>query len=184
MAGDCMSVGTYFREEDYASAWRRLLAVLVDIPVLLVLTVAVWTALYPLLSEIAADAAFLPITVLLSFVYLVILKRSRLRTLGYRLADVRIVDLRGGVPSIGAMTLRLIFAVFGPLNGLFDLVWIPGDPRRQALRDKFAHTYVVRADAESVGTAAIEYRHYFALGWTFLFREVGHVAHLPPPAPA
>ena len=85
------------------------------------------------------------------------------------------------MPSVASLTLRLTFAVFGPFNILLDLLWIPGDPHRQALRDKFAHTYVVRSHAEPAGSAPIKFRPCFILGWSFLFQEVDSAAQVPPP---
>ena len=43
---------------------------------------------------------------------------------------------------------------------------------RQAIRDKFAGTYVVRLDATPAGSAPIRVRTYMFWGMTFLFREV------------
>jgi hypothetical protein len=60
----------------------------------------------------------------------------------------------------------------GPLNFLIDLMWLTGDANRQAIRDKFAGTYVVRQDAMPAGTGPILVRTYMFWGMTFLFREV------------
>ena len=109
---------------------------------------------------------------IVGFGYFVLLKRSRFRTLGYRLLRARIVNLQGSRPSIYALTIRLLFAVLGPLNFLLDLMWIPGDRYRQALRDKFAHTYVIRDRAEPVARGGIIYTSYHVLGMAFIFPEV------------
>lgn len=34
-------------------------------------------------------------------------------------------------------------------------LWIPSDPWRQSLRDKLAHTYVVKVGAEPAGRARV-----------------------------
>ena len=177
-----MSEGFYYRTQDYVGVWRRLLVVFVDIAVVLGLIVAAGIALYTLLPERFGVALQLPVAAGLSFLYLVLLKRSRLRTIGYRLAGVRVVDFHGGMPSVASLTLRLTFAVFGPFNILLDLLWIPGDPHRQALRDKFAHTYVVRSQAEPAGSAPIELRPCFILGCSFLFQEVDFAVQVPTPS--
>jgi uncharacterized RDD family membrane protein YckC len=106
------------------------------------------------------------------FVYFVLLKRSRIGTVGYALAGARIVNLRGERPGIAALTVRLLFVVAGPLNFLVDLLWISSDQNRQALRDKFAHTYVIRATAIPIGTGRVVYRTYTVFGATMLFQEV------------
>lgn len=153
-----------------------MLADLVDIPALLVLIVATWIALGALFPDRVGVAAQFLVAAVLTFLYLAPLKRSRFRTLGYRLTGVRIVDVRGCVPSLASLTLRLGFVMFGPLNPLLDLLWIPSDRHRQALRDKFAHTYVVRVRAKPAGSAPIKFCPYFAFGWSFLFQEVDSAA--------
>jgi len=104
--------------------------------------------------------------------YFVIVKRSRFHTVGYRLGRVRIVDVRGQPPSQRALTLRLLFAVLGPFNIVLDLLWIPSDPYKQSLRDKVAHTYVVKASAPPAGPARVVYRNYYMMGMSFVFQEI------------
>jgi uncharacterized RDD family membrane protein YckC len=106
------------------------------------------------------------------FAYFVLLKRSTFRTLGYRAAGAQIVNLQGGRPTIPSLLARLFFAFVGPLNCLIDLFWLTGDANCQAIRDKFAGTYVVRQHASPAGTGAIVVRTYMFWGMTFLFREV------------
>lgn len=55
---------------------------------------------------------------------------------------------------------------------LIDVIWLTNDERRQALRDKFAHTYVIRSGAVPLGHGAIVYTPYTILGTNFLFAEV------------
>jgi hypothetical protein len=58
------------------------------------------------------------------------------------------------------------------LNFLFDAFWLTGDENRQALRDKFASTYVISQDALPAGWGRVRYRNYTFWGMTFMFREV------------
>ncbi len=69
------------------------------------------------------------------------------------------------------MTLRLGFMTLGPLNYFIDLAFLSSDTHRQALRDKFAQTYVVRKRAQPVGTAVVLYRYYEICCYHFLVRE-------------
>ncbi len=62
--------------------------------------------------------------------------------------------------------------VFGPINYLFDLVWMWNESQRQALRDKFTDTAVVKKCAVPIGTGKVIHRCYHILGYNFLFREV------------
>jgi hypothetical protein len=56
----------------------------------------------------------------LSYLYLVC-KRSRVRTLGYRLGRVRIVGIHGDSPSSRRVTLRLVLALMGAYSPMFGL---------------------------------------------------------------
>ena len=104
--------------------------------------------------------------------YFVIVKHSRFHTVGYRLGRVRIVDAYGQTPSRRALSLRLLFAVFGPINIILDILWIPTDPCKQSLRDKLAHTYVVKASAHPAGPARVVYRNYYIMGMSLVFQEL------------
>ena len=75
--------------------------------------------------------------------------------------------------------------VLGPANFLVDLLWISSDPSKQALRDKIAHTYVIRKNAVPAGTGQVVYRTYMLFGWTLLSAEVRpDVTGVPVPATA
>jgi uncharacterized RDD family membrane protein YckC len=173
--------GVYFRLEDYASVWRRLLVDLIDALVVsivcFILTLALW-AIFPL-NKMTLNLTLAAIVVV-AFYYLVVLKRSSIRTIGYRVGGVRIVGLDGKIASVPALTLRLLFAPLGPLNWFVDLAWISSDTHRQSLRDKLAHTYVVMANAQPAGTDRILYRYYDILGYSFLFQEVDVGTKLEP----
>jgi len=111
-------------------------------------------------------------SIVLGFVYLVLFKRSPLRTLGHMLGGVRIVNLQGGRPSLWALTMRALFVFIGPLNVFLDIVWVTGDEHRQALRDKWAHTYVIRNRAVPAGQGTVTWKRYTILGMNFLFQEI------------
>lgn len=77
------------------------------------------------------------------FCYFVVLKRTKAGTVGYLVYGVRILGLDGRPARLRSLMFRTLFAVLGPLAGI-ESVWIASDPHRQALRDKFAQTYVLR----------------------------------------
>lgn len=166
--------GVYYDLDDYVGAWRR---VLIDISDVIVAVVLCCLVLLPLLFLLPEDEhvwtqAFFFVCSAVWFVYFVILKRSRFRTLGYVIGGARIVNLQGNRPSVVSLIIRLLFALIGPFNFVVDLLWVGCDSYRQALRDKFAHTYVIRNDAQPAGHGRIEYANYTILGFNFLFREV------------
>jgi uncharacterized RDD family membrane protein YckC len=165
--------GVYFRREDYASFWVRVLVDLIDLLAFGVLSVALTIpvlAIFPVNKSILN--AVMLILVAVALFYFVILTRSRFRTLGYRVGRVRIVGLDNLVPSYGSLLLRLSFGMLGPLNWLLDLIWLSNDANRQALRDKFARTYVIKANAQPAGYGRILFCHYSISTYNFLFQEV------------
>ena len=165
--------GVYFRREDYASFWLRVLVDVIDLlifgAICLMLTLPVM--LIFTLSKSSLNLILL-IVATVAVSYFVVLKRSRFRTLGYRAGRIRIVGLDGRVPSYLSLILRLTFAMLGPLNWLVDLTWLSNDNNRQALRDKFADTYVIKVDAQPAGQGRITLRHYDIFFYNCLFREV------------
>jgi hypothetical protein len=85
---------------------------------------------------------------------------------------VRIVGTDGRIASWTALSIRLCFALLGPANWLLDLIWLSGDKHRQSLRDKFAHTYVVKTQAQPAGDGKVVSRTYEICGYNFLFQEI------------
>ncbi|HEV7243012.1 MAG TPA: RDD family protein [Thermoanaerobaculia bacterium] len=177
------NVGVIYATKDYLGVGKRLLIDVVDTMVatvasslLTLLLIMIWP------WESTGGLAVLLLLSSIWFAYFVLLKRSRFRTLGYRLAGAKIVNLQGETPSIGSLLIRLLFVVGGPANVVFDLFWIPSDENRQAIRDKFAHTYVVRTAALPTGSGPLVYRTYNMLGTTFYFLEIRRdvAAKVPP----
>jgi|SRR5712691_6870931 len=165
--------GLYFRREDYATFWRRSLIVVIDALVVGAVCSALFVALWATFPfrEMLGEL-ILATCVVAAFCYFVVLKRSKVGTLGYRVGGVRIVGLDGQTPSFFSLTQRLLFAPMGPVMWFLDLIWLSGDTHRQALRDKFAETYVIKRNAEPVGRGRLVYRYYEILGYNFLFREI------------
>ena len=173
MESSDISEGVYYNREAYAGFWLRLMVDVIDISAIMSISI-VFTILF--MKVLTPSEQFIPVLFVLWaglwFIYFVLLKRSNFGTLGYKLCRVRIVNLRGERPSILALTFRLIFAAIGPLNMLFDLIWLSGDENRQALRDKFAQTYVVKKNATPIGTGKITYCDFDLWSWRVMFREV------------
>lgn len=166
-------MGVYYAPSDYLGTGKRLLIDVVDVFAAIILSLlATAIGFFVVTTEESNELVVLTAWFVVWFAYFVLLKRSRFRTLGYVMARARIVNLQGERPSISSLTIRFLFAMFGPLNLLFDLFWIPSDPARQALRDKFAHTYVIRGDASPAGSGVVTYAPYTILGGSFIFQEV------------
>jgi uncharacterized RDD family membrane protein YckC len=166
----------WYFPSDYAGFWRRLAIELADAVAIVVLLLGITAAVILLHPAERPDDRILSMLwggwLACIYGYFVILKRSRFSTVGYRLARVRIVDPYGRPPGLGALALRLSFGLVGPINILLDMLWIPADRHKQSLRDKLAHTYVVKAGAEPAGTARVVLRTYYIMGMSFVFRDV------------
>ncbi len=178
--------GVYYKIEDYGSLLRRFLAIAVDLVVLILLALVIawiWSFFaeapdldpaleYGWLSMAFITPGYFWCCLLISYIYMTVVKASKLRTVGYRITGLRVVNLHGVRPSIFQMTWRFILLAFGPIDLIVDLIWLGGDDNRQTIRDKIAATYVVRPDAIPIGAGAITRRSYFLLSWSFIFQEV------------
>jgi uncharacterized RDD family membrane protein YckC len=131
----------------------------------------------------ASGKSVLAVSAIIFFCYFVLLKRSKGGSVGYRLGGVRIVGLDGQPAGLLPLTVRLLFMVLGPVNYPLDLACLSCDTHRQALRDKFTDTFVVKKRAEPAGSGKVIHRFYLILGYNFLFREVEEVDK-PSPARA
>ena len=165
--------GVYYAVEDYASLSRRLVIMVVDATVLFVVLVCTLVSyLATAEGSRVAFRAYALAYVFLCFLYLAVLARSRVGTLGYALASVRVVNLVGERPSLAAMAYRALFGAMGPFNAVLDVLWLGGDTHRQALRDKLAGTYVVRRGAQPAGRGRQNRVVVSVFGYTFMVREV------------
>ena len=173
--------GVVFERKSYAGLGRRTTAIVVDVLVLWVAWIAIAYTWYYLLRRGEAPLLESWLSwVVVCAVYLTVLKASRVRTIGYRIAGLRLVDWQGEQPRIRRMLLRLVLCVmplsnFGTsaiLNGVIDFFWLTADPHRQTLRDKLAGTYVVRSHAQPAGSATRTSMRYSLLGLTVILLEL------------
>ncbi len=193
--------GVYHKIEDYGSLLRRLLAIAADLVLLILLSLLIawiWSFFaeapeldsafkYGWLSMAFISPGYFWCCLFVSYIYMTVVKASKLRTVGYRITGLRVVNLHGMRPSIFQMTWRFILLAYGPIDLIADLIWLGGDDNRQTIRDKIAATYVIRPDAVPIGTGTVIRRNNFLLGWSFIFQEVKRnqiKAGTQQPAPA
>ena len=157
--------GVIYADHDQLSLIKRYVIVAVDSAVLVVLGV-----LFALLPFDTNYMIMAWLTII--FLYLVVLKHSRIRTLGYRIMRARIVDLHGNPPSYVRMIVRLCVVQMSVGNPLFDFFW-SSERNQRTMRDKIAGTYVIRANAQVLGRGPIRTAYFFVLGYSIFFREVG-----------
>ncbi len=164
--------GVYFAANDYIGLWPRIVIRLVDTIVLLLIS---WILAFIWLIFVGEYNAVFGLIVAFSFwLYVVPLKRSRIRTIGYRLVRAKHVTLQGQRPSLMMLTFRSLLWLFWPCNFVFDLVWCGIDDDRQTLRDRFANMCLVRNNAEPIGTGEVHLAYFFAWGYRLKFPRVVH----------
>ena len=165
--------GAYYESDDYAGFMRRIGVLVIDTIVILIAGVLLWIPLltisWNLNQTFEPSGLFFLLWAVLIWVYLVPLKRSRLRTIGYRLFGLMIVTTRGERPSLFTMTFRMLMWLFGPFNFVLDLIWLGADTEGQSLRDCYAGTYVLRNGAEPIGFAPVHLTRYNGAGLTLAY---------------
>jgi uncharacterized RDD family membrane protein YckC len=140
-----------YHPSDYAGFWRRAAIAVVDLTVLVVADVAAFIGLAATLSFMSMPSILLPLAACLAidYLYLTVVKGSRFRTLGYRMARCRVVSISGEQASLAQMSLRLAVAIL--VNPLENLISVANGRHRQAVSDEVAGTLVVRTGAAPVG---------------------------------
>jgi len=165
-----------YRREDYVGALRHLLIFAVDSCVLffllflLTLIAIPFPDLHPMLFVV------LP-WLILCWVYLAVLKPSRFRSIGYWIADARIITIDGKPPSPWRMTMRLLwtsmyFFPYLTINIFTDLLWTTMNHERQMLRDLMAETRLIRNGAKPIGVGRVSRCLFTGLGLTLFYARV------------
>lgn len=167
--------GVIYRSQDYIGVIKRIVIDFIDVLFATFLSICITWSLAVSFALDDPVGVVLGVWIVVWITYFVVLKGSRWRTVGYLVVGAKIVDYSGRRPSRLALLVRLLFIVLGPVNFFVDLLWIPSDATRQALRDKFAHTFVVRQNASPSEVGRVVYRTYTVFGATFLFAEVAQI---------
>lgn len=168
--------GVYYNMDDYAGVMRRLAVQLIDTLVLMAISISLAVIVFAISWSVSPTYNPILLFCLLWAaslrLYLVPLKRSRFRTVAYRLLGLMIVTTRGERPSLWIMTCRLLMWMFGPFNFLLDLIWLGADTESQSLRDCYLGTYVVRNGATPIGYGPMHLTRYNGAGLTLAYPRV------------
>lgn len=167
-----LGCGVYFKPSDYIGLGPRILIFLVDAVVLLLLIGGLSWVWFSYFEEIGK--AYVALVLLVAWHYQVVLKRSKFRTIGYRLVGVKLVTLRGKRPSLFMLTFRELLWLFGPCNFLFDLIWCGVDVDKQTMRDRFSEICLVRNSAQPAGEGEIHLAYFTAMGYALQYPHVVH----------
>ena len=93
---DSLGEGVYYAEQDHAGFVRRLVVIAVDSSMLLLVAFALLTYLPIMMSDDSdPNPAFWILWPLSAWFYLAVVKQSPLRTVGYRVTGLKIVNLKG-----------------------------------------------------------------------------------------
>ncbi|MDH4081620.1 MAG: RDD family protein [Nitrospira sp.] len=165
--------GVYFSDTDYIGPSRRIVIVCIDTVVLLVMG---WGLSSAWVGVFGHDEGLISALVIMIWLYLVLLKRSAWRTVGYRVAGAKLVNLQGTRPALWLLTLRSLLWMFFfiPSNFLIDFLWCSVDDDRQSIRDRIANTCLVKHHAVPIGTGEVHIAYYFVLGYMFAYSHVVH----------
>lgn len=165
--------GVYFAADDYIGVGRRILIVFVDTVALGVMVSVLSVCWFYLVGD---DTGLAGVVVLAMWWYLVPLKRSGFRTVGYQFAGAKLVNLKGERPALWLLTLRSLLWMFcfAPLNLLLEFLWCRVDYDRQSIRDRLTNTCLVKHDATPVGTGEVHMAYYFSCGYTLAYSHVVH----------
>jgi uncharacterized RDD family membrane protein YckC len=165
--------GVYYKKDDYAGFLKRVVIAIVD---LIVLLIAAALSLFVTDYFVHDMNSYLKINffivIILSLLYLAILKRTQKGTIGYILTGVKIVNLKGEKPSIFKMVLRASLLVLGPFELVIDIMWLTSEATKQTLRDKYVGTYVVNKAAQPIGKSKLQNASLGVMGWNLLYREI------------
>ena len=166
-------LGVIYEKNDYAGLIKRIIIAVVD---LLIILIVMSTVLYVSDYMINDETTYIKFNFIFFFVfsicYLALLKRSKIRTLGYILTGVKIVDLKGNKPSIFNMVFRTILLLAGPFELIFDIIWLMHESTKQTLRDKYVGTYVINNNANPVGSGRLQSVTLNVLGYNLVYSEV------------
>ncbi|MCB9853584.1 MAG: RDD family protein [Phycisphaerales bacterium] len=174
-----------YRDTDYASGIRRLIAAAIDVfmtIMLLTIPLFVATALWVpkdvqnmnkdvakpdfakqrrLFFEYIGPERYyttVALSIVLAISYQVLPRRTRGGTLGYRIARIRLIGHDGNPPPWRQLSKRILLMIAGVFT--WGLVFIPAFRRkkRQALHDQLAATWMVRTNAVPLGPGQLIYK--------------------------
>ena len=171
-----------YRREDYVGTIRHLVIIAVDLAVILfvVCPLGFVPAIVAELLSIRSNSFLFVGPLFLTWLYLTVLKPSRIRSPGYWVTGSKIVTIYGKKPSTLRMTIRLAATIFWfslPLGTfLVDFMWPTVDEERQMLRDLYCGTRMIRNRATPIAQGRIVYTFYTAMCYSLTYPSVKSVS--------
>jgi uncharacterized RDD family membrane protein YckC len=138
---------------EYVGFWKRSVATVIDVLILLVVIVPALIAIYgPEYLSLAQESVFAGLwdfllQVVLPAIAVILFWKYRGATPGKMAISAKIVDAQtGGPPSTGKLVLRYVAYLASTLPLLLGFVWVAVDRRKQGFHDKIAGTLVIYDD--------------------------------------
>ena len=135
---------------EYVGFWKRVVATLIDVVILLVITLPLLLAIYGReYLERELDAGFagfwdVMLQVVLPAIAVIALWKFRGATPGKMAISAKIVDAySGAAPATGKLVVRYFAYLVSMLPLGLGFIWIGIDRRKQGFHDKIAGTLVV-----------------------------------------
>ena len=138
-------------ELKYVGFWKRFLATLLDVFLILLITLPFLFLIYgsDFVQDSAEDASNSSFDILVNYILpafvTILLWKYFQATPGKMVFKATIVDkITGGKPSLGQLIIRYLGYIvsMGPIG--FGFIWIAFDKKKQGFHDKLANTVVVQ----------------------------------------
>jgi uncharacterized RDD family membrane protein YckC len=137
------------RSPEYVGFWKRFVAFVIDMFILMVVIVPVLLAIYGREIVAVSIGGFWSVVIqyVVPAIATLVFWRYRGATPGKMAISARIVDARTfAAPSTGRLVTRYFAYIVSTLPLLIGFFWIGIDRRKQAFHDKIAGTVVVYDD--------------------------------------
>jgi uncharacterized RDD family membrane protein YckC len=169
-----MIMGPVYDRTAYAGFFRRALAVLTDIWICICISMLISNCIIPS-TEVVDDSEF-DSMMRLCFLTTLVAYNLGFRFLpggtpGYRLARIRYAYMLPGKPPLMMIAYRLLIAIVLIPFLSVHYIWILFDERKQAWHDKVSGFYVIKSNAQPIGTEQIVQRIINFMHFSFVVFE-------------
>jgi uncharacterized RDD family membrane protein YckC len=125
--------------EQYAGFWRRFLALVID--------GVIFGAIEGVVGRILGYEVAGGMNLILSWLYYSLMESSKTQaTLGKMVMGLKVTDLEGDRISLKRATIRYFSKILSAIILMIGFIMAAFNPKKQALHDKIAKTYVVKKD--------------------------------------
>jgi uncharacterized RDD family membrane protein YckC len=168
-----LGLGVRFNDSAYLGFFSRLVIFILDLIVVIsICSIGIYFNIGQQVGEASDNNYILYAALFLSYLYLTIIKASKIGTLGQIVTKSRILTIYGKRPSFIRMNFRLMFWAIGPINTLSDLVFLTFIREKRSLRDCYSDTIVVKKGTEPVEVdIPVYFTRIFALGLNIMYRS-------------